>query len=71
MLLKSEREKRQLSMTVVAAKAGLSQQMVSYVERGIRNPTLETLLRIADALDINLAKIIACACQTVEGIKKK
>jgi transcriptional regulator with XRE-family HTH domain len=57
-LLKAEREKRQLSMTAVAAKAGLSQQMISYVERGRRNPTLETLLRITEALDIDLAKLI-------------
>jgi transcriptional regulator with XRE-family HTH domain len=57
-ILKTERKKRQLSMTTVAAKAGLSQQMVSYVERGMRNPTLETLLRITDALDIDLAKVI-------------
>ena len=62
-ILKEEREKRQLSMTTVAAKAGLSQQMVSFVERGTRNPTLETLLRITGALDIDLAKIIARACK--------
>jgi transcriptional regulator with XRE-family HTH domain len=60
-ILKEEREKRQLSMTSVATKAGLSQQMISYVERGIRNPTLETLLRITGALDIDLAKVIAKA----------
>ena len=35
-LLKAQREQKQLSMTALAAKAGLSQQMVSYVERGIR-----------------------------------
>ncbi len=34
-------------MNMVAERAGLSQQMVSYVEREMRNPTLETLLRIA------------------------
>jgi transcriptional regulator with XRE-family HTH domain len=60
-ILRAEREKRQLSMTVLAAKAGLSQQMISYVERGIRNPTLETLLRITGALDINLARVISSA----------
>jgi transcriptional regulator with XRE-family HTH domain len=60
-ILKAEREKRRLSMTAVAAQAGLSQQMVSYVERGIRNPTLETLLRITGALDINLAEVISRA----------
>lgn len=63
-ILKVEREKRQLSMTAVATKAGLSQQMVSYVERGIRNPTLETLLRISDALDIDLSDIIVRAFKT-------
>lgn len=48
-------------MTVLAAKAGLSQQMVSYVERGIRNPTLDTLLRITEALDVPLGKMITKA----------
>ena len=60
-LLKAQREKRRLSMTELAAKAGLSQQMVSYVERGIRNPTLETLLRITEALDVPLGKMITKA----------
>ena len=63
-ILKEEREKRQLSMTVVAAKAGLSQQMVSYVEKGTRNPTLDTLLRMTDALGINLANVIANASKS-------
>jgi transcriptional regulator with XRE-family HTH domain len=60
-LVKAQREKSQLSMTALAAKAGLSQQMVSYVERGIRNPTLETLLRITEALDVPLGKMITKA----------
>jgi transcriptional regulator with XRE-family HTH domain len=60
-LLRAQREKRRLSMTALAAKAGLSQQMVSYVERGIRNPTLETLLRITEALDVPLGKMITRA----------
>jgi transcriptional regulator with XRE-family HTH domain len=45
-------------MNQVAERAGLSQQMVSYVERGMRNPTLETLLRITAAMNVNLAKVI-------------
>jgi len=60
-LLRREREKRGLSMNLVAERAGLSQQMVSYVEREMRNPTLETLLRIAAALEIDLAEILAQA----------
>jgi transcriptional regulator with XRE-family HTH domain len=60
-MLREERERRGLSMNLVAERAGLSQQMVSYVEREMRNPTLETLLRICAALDIDLEKIIARA----------
>ena len=45
-------------MTETAEQAGLSQQMVSYVERGMRNPTLDTMLRITDALGIKLADVI-------------
>ena len=60
-ILRSEREKRCLSMNQVAERAGLSQQMVSYVERGMRNPTLETLLRISAAIDINPAQVLARA----------
>lgn len=57
-ILRREREKRDLSMNQVAERAGLSQQMVSYVERGMRNPTLETLLRIASALEIDFAQTL-------------
>lgn len=48
-------------MNALAERAGLSQQMVSYVERGMRMPTLETLLRITDALGIELSGVIAKA----------
>jgi transcriptional regulator with XRE-family HTH domain len=63
-ILRQEREKRGLSMNLVAERAGLSQQMVSYVEREMRNPTLETLLRIAGALEVDLAKIISRAMES-------
>lgn len=48
-------------MNLVAERAGLSQQMVSYVEREMRNPTLETVLRIAAALEIDLAQVLQTA----------
>ena len=35
--------------------------MVSYVERGMRNPTLDTLLRMTSALQIDLGKLITRA----------
>lgn len=60
-LLQQERERKGISMTRLAQDAGLSQQMVSYVERSLRNPTLDTLLRIANVLKVDLWKIIRTA----------
>jgi len=60
-------------MNRVAERAGLSQQMVSYVERGMRNPTLETLLRLAAAIEINLAEVLRQALRKkhkAEQVKK-
>ena len=57
-VLKSEREKKKLSMNAVAQMAGISQQMVSYVEREMRNPTLETMLRIAAAIEIDPVEVL-------------
>jgi transcriptional regulator with XRE-family HTH domain len=57
-IIRVERQSRGLSMNLVAERAGLSQQIVSYVERGMRNPTLETLFRICAAIGIDLATVI-------------
>jgi transcriptional regulator with XRE-family HTH domain len=45
-------------MTVLAERAGLSQQSVSYVEREMRIPNLDTLLRITEVLKIDLGDMI-------------
>lgn len=60
-LLKEERERQNLSLNVLAARAGLSRQMVSYIEQEERNPTLETLLRLSGALGIELDELIKTA----------
>ena len=65
-ILRQERERRGLSMNQVAERAGLSQQMVSYVERQMRNPTLETLLRIAAAIEIDPVSVLRRAVKTAK-----
>ncbi len=57
-ILREEREKRDLSIYAVAARCGLSQQSVSYIERGMRLPSFETILRIADAVGVNFADVL-------------
>ena len=57
-ILKEERTQRKLSLSALAVKAGLSYQIISYVERRMRTPNLDTLLRIADALKIDPADVL-------------
>jgi transcriptional regulator with XRE-family HTH domain len=68
-LLREEREKRGLSMNVVAQRSGLSHSIVSLIERDLRNPTLDTLLRIAEAIDIDLGEILTRARQMARKSK--
>jgi DNA-binding XRE family transcriptional regulator len=57
-LLREERKRQGLSKYAVEQRAGISQQMVGYVERGLRKPSLETILRMADGLGVDLSDII-------------
>ena len=50
-------------MTVLSERAGLSQQSVSYLEREMRVPNLDTLLRIADVLGLDLGDVIKQAAR--------
>jgi transcriptional regulator with XRE-family HTH domain len=60
-LLKEEREKRGLSLQVLAKKSKISRQTISYIEQEVQSPSLDTMLRITLALGVDLAKIIARA----------
>jgi transcriptional regulator with XRE-family HTH domain len=53
--LREEREKLRISQMDLSFKAGLSQNQVNYIEKGKRTPTLNTLLSICKALQINPA----------------
>jgi transcriptional regulator with XRE-family HTH domain len=59
--LRQEREQRGISMTRLAEMSGLSQGMISLVEHEHRNPSLDTLLRICVALQIDLSNVLSRA----------
>ena len=63
-LLREKRLADGLSMYVVAKRARLSHSMVSRVEQELRRPTLDTLLRIAGALEIDLWPLLKKAEQS-------
>ena len=57
-ILQEERKAAGISMERLAEQAGLSQAMISLLERDLRNPTLDTLLRITAVLDVDLTEVL-------------
>ena len=64
-LLREERERRGISKYTLSAECGLAQQTISYMERGLRQPSFETILRIADGMGVDLEDVIRKARVTV------
>jgi len=57
--VRTVREKRGLTLREVAEKVGVSESMVSQIERNRVSPAIDTLLALADALDIDLEYLFA------------
>ena len=51
-IFRKYRKEKGLSQEVLSGLAGLDRTHYSKIERGLRSPTLETLFKIAHALDI-------------------
>ena len=60
-LLREERERKGVSMNVLAQQAGLAQSTVSRIEHELRTPSLDTLLRMAEVIGVKLEDTIAAA----------
>lgn len=54
--LPQHREARGLTQERLAEKAGLDQTYISGIERGVRNPGIKNIVRLARALGIPVAK---------------
>jgi hypothetical protein len=70
-LLQRERERRRLSRYAVAQRSGVSESMLSLVERGLRNPTMEWMLRMADGIGTDLAPIISRARRRISRSERE
>jgi XRE family transcriptional regulator, regulator of sulfur utilization len=57
--IRAHREARGLSLSATAARAGLSKTILATIESGAGNPSLETLWRIARALDVTVGTLLA------------
>ena len=57
-LLQEARQASGMSKYAMARRSGLSEQMIGYVEKGKRDPSFETIVRMAVALEVDLADLI-------------
>jgi XRE family transcriptional regulator, regulator of sulfur utilization len=57
--VRAHREARGMSVNVAAQRAGVSKTILATIESGAGNPSLETLGRIARALDVSVATLLA------------
>jgi transcriptional regulator with XRE-family HTH domain len=63
------RKSQAISQEQLAERAGISAQYVSNIERGKENPTLDLLLRLAEALRVSLGQM--CDLETVEEMNRR
>ena len=61
--LRATRKDRRLSGRALGEKAGISQNEISLYERGVREPSLTRLYKLATALDVD----IHCLVQAGQG----
>lgn len=59
--VRRHRELLRLSQEDLADRSGLDRTYISGVERGVRNPTLQVMQRLADALGADLDVLFATA----------
>jgi transcriptional regulator with XRE-family HTH domain len=52
--IRAVRERKKLTLKAVAKESGVSESLVSQIERNKVSPAIDTLLTLADVLDINL-----------------
>jgi transcriptional regulator with XRE-family HTH domain len=58
-VLRDYRQKAGISQEELAARAGVDRTYVSLLERGLRQPTLDSLFRLAKSLDVAAATLVS------------
>lgn len=59
------RIKKGLTLQQLAEKAQVAKSTINYFENGITNPKIETITRIANALDVSMDRLLAQKKKTV------
>lgn len=69
--LRVAREKAKLSQLELSYKSGVSQNMITYIETGKRTPTLTTILKLCNALEINPSTLFEDSKEEKEKMKEQ
>ena len=62
-LLKKKRQEKLLSQEKLSALTGLSQGYISQLESGTKEPTIHTINKIAEILEICPLELLDCSCE--------
>jgi len=57
-LIRRHRKERKLTLKAVAEKAGISEGFLSQVENNVNSPSVETLVRICDSIEVNAGDLL-------------
>jgi transcriptional regulator with XRE-family HTH domain len=64
------RERRHLTQSELAKLAGVSQSTIAHIEKGMKDPSLSTLKKIAGALDVHIAILFSSDTVHVFDMKR-
>ena len=68
-VLRAARHRREQTLVQVAARAGISVQYLSEIERGRKEPSSEVLAAVAGALDLTLAQVTGAVTRSLVSIR--
>ena len=68
-VLRNVRKARKLTQEALAFESGVNRTYLSQIERGLQNPTIETLFRLTHALKVPAADIIHSVEDEVAGAR--
>jgi len=60
-MIRRHRKEQKLTLKTVAAKAGISEGFLSQVENNVNSPSVDTLVKICNAIDVNTGDLLNLA----------
>ena len=69
--LRQERKKSKLSQLELAVESGVSKNMIAYIETGKRTPTINTVIKLCNAMNISPAILFSVSDDDKEKAKQQ